>query len=257
MLDSLRDRFAHSAPFTRGRFTFTVLMGIVVAIGAPLAQNVGSFGYEPAPCMLCEAEEPSGQEPTGEEPPVEEPTEIGEPQSALGKAIIAKYGEAVFVGNPDAGFHNPDDFVGELGRVQEPMRGDMVYVPWNVELKVDDVFAIEAGGETFWFAVDTSRVLDGRTVLQILMPDDEPDTDPDTGKAPLTDFKGATAQEALDAAGAAWQNNGMPLSGDIQNDLNTYGVTLTATTAAEVTITFDGGQYKLKRLGDRGIYFIM
>lgn len=250
-------RLTRSAPFTPLSYGIAMTVAAAFAIAAPLAQNVGSFGQDVRPGMYAPSEEPSGQEPTGEEPPVEEPTDIGEPQSALGKAIIAKYGEAVFVGNPDAGFHNPDDFVGELGRVQEPMRGDMVYVPWSVELKVDDVFAIEAGGETFWFAVDTSRVLDGRTVLQILMPDDEPDTDPDTGKAPLTDFKGATAQEALDAAGAAWQNNGMPLSGDIQNDLNTYGVTLTATTAAEVTITFDGGQYKLKRLGDRGIYFIM
>ena len=224
---------------------------------APVAQNVGSFGQDVRPGMYAPSDEPSVRKPTDEEPSVEEPVEIGEPQSALGKALVTKFGEAVFIGNTGTGFHDAGDFFGELGRVQEPMRGDMVWVPWSADFEVDDTFAIEAGGETFWLFVDSSRPVDGRATLQVLMPDQEPETDPGTGKAPLTEFTGATAQEALDAAGAAWQNNGMPLSGDIQSDLNTYGVTLTATTAAEVTITFDGGQYTLKRLGDRGIYFIM
>lgn len=252
MLDSLRDRFAHSAPFTRGRFTFTVLMGIVVAIGAPLAQNFGSLGEETVkPCMLCEAEEPSTEEPTGEEPPVEEPTGIGEPQSALGKKLASMYDWVEFIAGP-AAEHAPDEVDSETGRVRDPLRGDLVLVPWKAGDAAEHRFSVEAGGEYFWLTVDNADAKTLTTTLVILTPESEPDEDP---SAPNT-FTGATAQDALDAAGATWRDNGMR-SGDMQHDLYTYGVTLANTTAAEVTIKFDGGEYVLERsAGDQGIYFI-
>lgn len=229
----------------------------VLASCAGFALSFGTVHTKAEPGMLASPDETSVVEPGAEEPAGVEPVDIGEPTSALGKAIWSEFGESDFFAGPKAG-HNPADVNSDSGRVQEPLRGDMVTPAWSDRFKEGETLTLDAGGERYWLYVQTSRSIDGYATLQILLPEDEPktDTSPD-GVLQENTFKAATAEEALALAGAQWNNNGMPLSGDIRRDLETYGVTLSATTASEVTIAFDGGEYVLKRLGDRGIYFVM
>jgi hypothetical protein len=252
MLDSLRDRLAHSAPLTTWKFVTMLALGLAVSFVAPVAQNFGSFNPGgPYPGMYADPD-PSVEEPNGEAPPAEEPAEIGAPQSPLGKKLASMYDWVEFVAGA-AAEHAPDEVDSQTGRVRDPLRGDIVYVPWKAGDQAGDRFSVEAGGEYFWLTVDNADAKTLTTTLVILTPESEPDEDP---SAPNT-FTGATAQEALDAAGATWQNNMSPLTGDMQLDLYTYGVKLANTTAAEVTIKFDGGEYVLERsAGDQGIYFI-
>lgn len=247
------DRF--KATTVAGYRTAAVLS--TLTLGAGFAISFDPVNTEVKPGMYAPVEEPTTQEPGTEEPVDVEPVNIGEPKSALGKAIWAEFGESDFYAGPKAE-HDPADVDADTGRVEEPLRGDMVTAPWSDRFKEGETLTLDAGGERFWLYVQTSRSIDGYATLQILLPQDEPETDtsPD-GVLQENTFKAATPEEALALAGAQWQNGMMSLSGDIQNDLNTYGVTLSATTASEVTIAFDGGEYKLKRLGDRGIYFIM
>lgn len=238
-----------------GYRTGTVLSVLALFAGFAISFEAANTRMEPG--MLASPDETSVVEPGVEEPAGVEPVDIGEPTSALGKAIWSEFGESDFFAGPKAG-HDPADVDNDSGRVQEPLRGDMVTVPWSDRFKEGETLTLDAGGERYWLYVQTSRSIDGFATLQILLPDDEPktDTSPD-GVLQENTFKAATAEEALALAGAQWNNNGMPLSGDIRRDLETYGVTLSATTASEVTIAFDGGEYVLKRLGDRGIYFVM
>lgn len=238
-----------------GYRTGTVLS--VLALFAGFAISFEPVSTEVRPGMYAPVEEPTAQEPGVEEPAGVEPVDIGEPTSALGKAIWSEFGESDFFAGPKAG-HDPADVNSDSGRVQEPLRGDMVTPAWSDRFKEGETLTLDAGGERYWLYVQTSRSIDGYATLQILLPEDEPktDTSPD-GVLQENTFKAATAEEALALAGAQWNNNGMPLTGDIRRDLETYGVTLSATTASEVTIAFDGGEYVLKRLGERGIYFVM
>ena len=228
-----------------------------LALGAGVAFSFDLVTNKVEPGMHAPVEEPTSQEPGVEQPADAEPVEVGEPKSALGKTIWAEFGESNFFAGPKAG-HDAADVDADSGRVQEPLRGDMVTVPWSDRFKEGETLTLDAGGERYWLYVQTSRSIDGYATLQVLLPEDEPktDTSPD-GVLQENTFKAATAEDALALAGAQWQNGMMALSGDIQSDLNTFGVILSATTASEVTIVFDGGEYKLKRLGDRGIYFIM
>lgn len=207
------------------------------------------------PGMLASPDETSVVEPGAEEPAGVEPVDIGEPTSALGKAIWSEFGESDFFAGPKAG-HDPADVNSDSGRVQEPLRGDMVTPAWSDRFKEGETLTLDAGGERYWLYVQTSRSIDGYATLQILLPEDEPktDTSPD-GVLQENVFTAATAEEALALAGAQWMDNGMA-SGDLQYDLKTYGVKLANTTASTVTIRFDGGEYVLETQGDQGIYFI-
>lgn len=228
---------------------------VVLSVLAPCAGFALAFETDTVePGMYAPVEEPTTQEPGVEEPDVE-PVDIGEPKSALGKAIWSEFGEADFFAGPKAG-HDPADVDPDSGRVQEPLRGDSVYILWSDKFTVDEAFSLDAGGERFWLSVVSSRVMDGYTAFQILLPEQEPegDTSPD-GVLQENVFTAATAEEALALAGATWMDNGMA-SGDLQYDLKTYGVKLANTTASTVTIRFDGGEYVLETQGDQGIYFI-
>lgn len=246
------DRF--KATTVAGFRTAAVLSTLTLCAGFAISFDPATNKVEPG--MHASPGGPTVTEPGSEEPQAEL-VEIGEPKSALGKGIWAEFGESDFYAGPKAE-HDPADVDADTGRVEEPLRGDMVTAPWSDRFKEGETLTLDAGGERFWLYVQTSRSIDGYATLQILLPEDEPETDtsPD-GVLQENTFKAATAEEALALAGAEWQNGMMSLSGDIQSDLNTYGVTLSATTASEVTIAFDGGEYTLKRLGDRGIYFIM
>lgn len=246
------DRF--KATTVAGYRTAAVLS--TLALGAGFAISFDPVNTEVKPGMYAPVEEPTTQEPGTEEPADVEPVDIGEPKSALGKAIWAEFGRSDFFAGNDAG-HDPADLDPDSGRVQEPLRGDMVTVPWSEQFKVDETFSLDAGGERYWLFVQTSRSIDGYATLQILLPDEEPDTDvsPD-GVLQENVFTAATAEEALALAGATWQDNGMRSGSDIQFDLKTYGVKLANTTASTVTIKFDGGGYVLETKGDQGIYFI-
>nr|WP_017202697.1 hypothetical protein [Microbacterium barkeri] len=236
-----------------GYRTGTVLS--VLALFAGFAISFEPVNTEVRPGMYAPVEEPTAQEPGVEEPAGVEPVDIGEPTSALGKAIWSEFGESDFFAGDDAG-HDPADVDPDSGRVQEPLRGDMVFAPWSDRFKEGETLTLDAGGERYWLYVQTSRSIDGYATLQILLPQDEPegDTSPD-GVLQENVFTAATAEEALALAGAQWMDNGMA-SGDLQYDLKTYGVKLANTTASTVTIRFDGGEYVLETQGDQGIYFI-
>ncbi|WP_433585376.1 hypothetical protein [Microbacterium hydrocarbonoxydans] len=231
--------------------TVSIALGFLGMVGNQAVQPLLDFGTGEQPPVS----QPPADQPLDDGEP-SEPTpdvEIGEPESALGKAIWAELGPADFFAGPKAE-HAPDEIHPESGRVQEPLRGDMVLIAWNSDLKEGDTVTLKAGGETYWLAVDESNVLKGGTYLQILLEKDQPKNDPNTGEAPQTEFTGSTLLAALEAAGYGWKAPYPAEGDDVERGLRDWGVTLSGTTAGKVTLVVGGSEFVLDRLGET--YFL-
>lgn len=232
--------------------TVSVVLGFLGMVGGQSVEPLIDLGgpEQPPPVSA-----PVGDDPAEPSPDVtvDEPVEIGPPESALGQAIWERFGEASFSAGPRAR-HDPSDIHPDSGSVQEPLRGDMVQFAWNNELKEGDSFALEAGGETYWLVVDVSNALKGGTFLQILLEEDEPEVNPDTGKADPDTFTGSTLLAALQVAGFTWKAPYPAEGDDIERGLRDWGVTLAGTSAAKVTLVVGGTEFVLNRLGET--YFL-
>ena len=228
----------------------SVVLGVLGMVGHQAVQPLFDFDFGAT-------EQPSVSQPPADEPasevPEDEPLEIGEPQSALGKAIWAELGPADFFAGPKAE-HDPADLQAESGRVQEPLRGDMVGIAWNYGLKEGDTVPLDVDGHIYWLVVDSSNALKGGTFLQILLEKDEPKNDPKMDKAPQTEFTGSTLLAALEAAGYTWKAPYAAEGDGIERGLRDWGVLLGATSATKVTLVVGGSEFVLDRLGET--YFL-
>lgn len=232
--------------------TVSVVLGFLGMVGGQSVEPLLDLGgaEQPPPVSA-----PVGDDPAEPSPdvPVDEPFEIGPPESPLGQAIWERFGEATFSAGPRAE-HEASEIHPDSGLVQEPLRGDLVNIPWDYDLHEGDSVALEAGGETFWLVVDTSNALKGGTFLQILLEKDEPEKNPDTGKANPDAFTGTTLLAALEAAGYIWKAPYAAEGDDIERGLRDWGVTLTGASVAKVTLVVGDTEFVLNRLGET--YFL-